>query len=214
MTKLPPALAWLAAAAALFLVALPLDPWAWANLNDPGAKGHEWHTLLKVLGELPIWLLLALGWRLVDQGAARHQAKVPGGGLVALSRAAFLFVASALGGVASEGLKLLIRRERPGLHDGEYVFRPFSEDLISTSGLGLPSGHTTLAFAALFTLAALWPRAAWLCLLLAVGTGLTRVLDGAHFLSDVALAAAVGYGASWLARLWLGRPVGPADAEA
>ncbi|MCH7493218.1 phosphatase PAP2 family protein [bacterium] len=205
MKSFPPVLAFLAAAAGLFLLALALDPWAWTSLTDPGAKSEEWNVFLRVLGELPIWLVLALAWRLMDRGAARHTAKVPGGGLLAVSRAAFLFVATLLAGAASEGLKLLLRRERPGLHDGAHVFRSFADNLWSTSGLGLPSGHTTLAFAAAFTLAALWPRAGPLFILLAAGTGLTRLLAGSHFLSDVALAATVGYGASWLARLWLGR---------
>jgi membrane-associated phospholipid phosphatase len=109
-------------------------------------------------------------------------------------------IAAALGGLAAELLKLLLRRERPEAHAGEYVFRSWSSHPLSTAGLALPSSHALVAFAAAAMLARLYPRASWLWFTLAAGCALTRVLARAHFLSDVTLAAIVG----WLvaAGLW------------
>jgi membrane-associated phospholipid phosphatase len=98
-----------------------------------------------------------------------------------------------------EILKILIRRLRPG-ETGEYVFRSFSERSFSSSGLGMPSSHAVIAFGAAAILSRLFPRAWPIWWLLGWGCALTRVLHGKHFLSDVMLAAIVG----WLiaALLW------------
>ena len=49
-------------------------------------------------------------------------------------------------------------------------------------------------------LARLYPRARWLWYALAAGCALTRVLARAHFLSDVTLAAIIGWAVAAL--LW------------
>ncbi len=111
------------------------------------------------------------------------------------------------GGVA-ELLKMLVRRERPGLHDGAYVFRAFSDRPFRTTDLGFPSGHAMVAFAAAAIIARLFPRAAPVAYLMAAACGLTRVLAQAHFASDVVGAAI----AAWVvvALIWrlVERPAG------
>ena len=73
---------------------------------------------------------------------------------------------------------------------GKPLFRrPFS----GMSGLTFPSGHTALAFAAFAALAAFFPRGRWWFLILACLVGLSRMLMGEHFLSDVIAGAGVGY---------------------
>jgi membrane-associated phospholipid phosphatase len=96
------------------------------------------------------------------------------------------------GGVA-EVLKLLFRRERPGLHDGASVFRAFSDRPFSTSALGMPSSHVMVAFAGAVVLARLFPRTAPVAYLLAAGCAATRVLAHAHFASDVVVGALAGW---------------------
>jgi membrane-associated phospholipid phosphatase len=87
---------------------------------------------------------------------------------------------------------MLLRRERPNLHDGTYYWRSFTDHPWSTGNIGLPSSHTMVAFAGAGMASYLFPRTwpAWM--LLAAGCAFTRVAAGAHFLSDVVLAAAAG----------------------
>jgi membrane-associated phospholipid phosphatase len=110
-----------------------------------------------------------------------------------------LFSPAVAGGVA-EVLKIVLRRERPGLHEGGYVFRPFADRLFDTRDLGLPSSHTMVAFGGAAILARLFPRTAPVAYLVAAGCGLSRVMAGAHFASDVMVGALAG----WLvgALLW------------
>jgi membrane-associated phospholipid phosphatase len=64
----------------------------------------------------------------------------------------------------------------------------------------MPSSHAVVAFGAAAMLSRLFPRARPVWWLLGWGCGLTRVLHGRHFFSDIVLAAIVG----WLiaALLW------------
>jgi len=80
------------------------------------------------------------------------------------------------------------------------VFRPWSDHPFSTAQLGLPSSEAAVAFAAAAALARLFPETGLLWYALAAGCALTRVASGAHFTSDVVLAAFVGYAVVWI--LW------------
>ncbi|MEY3701694.1 MAG: hypothetical protein RI891_986, partial [Gemmatimonadota bacterium] len=114
-----------------------------------------------------------------------------------------LFWGAAGSGIAAELLKLTLRRERPGPHDGLHVFRDLAERTFSSAGLALPSSHTMVAFGGAAMLARLYPRARWVGYALAAGCGISRVLHRAHFLSDVVLAAGMGWlVAALLARRW------------
>ena len=171
----------------LFLVALIglahlLDGPALA-VRTPGLTGADWHRTLRIAGFLPVWM--AIGGAL-----ALHQRRRDIGLSIVLS--------AGLSGLLAEIGKLLIRRGRPQELPG-YIFHPFPEDL-STAGLGLPSSHTAVAFGGAFLLAKHYPRTAPVVLLWAGGCGLTRMLDGAHFLSDVVVAA----GVAWLVARALG----------
>jgi undecaprenyl-diphosphatase len=64
--------------------------------------------------------------------------------------------------------------------------------------LSFPSGHTCLAFATATTLSILWPRGAWLFFLGAVLVGAERVLENAHYPSDVFAGAFLGIIAAWI----------------
>jgi membrane-associated phospholipid phosphatase len=64
--------------------------------------------------------------------------------------------------------------------------------------MGIPSSHAAVAFGGAFMLLRLFPGAGIIALLGATGCATTRILLGAHYLSDVLVAAALGLLASEL----------------
>ena len=172
-------------------VAHLLDPLAFRYLRVEDIYGADWGRFLRVLGFLPVWFVVGLGFVLEDGDRGRRVLRGRGGLLIA---------GATLGGIAAELLKMLFRRLRPG-ELGEYVFRPFTDRPFSTGGLGLPSSHALVAFGAAAVLSRLFPRSWWLWWALGWGCGLSRVAAGRHFLSDVAVAAVVG----WLVGAWVWR---------
>src|SRR5690606_5099200 len=95
--------------------------------------------------------------------------------------------------------KPIIARERPvgeeiALRPGFYHFRGLFDGFIHpTSGLGFPSSHAAVAFAGSLMLAVFLPRARTLLIILAACCGITRMLTGAHFASDVFAGALLGW---------------------
>jgi membrane-associated phospholipid phosphatase len=144
--------------------------------------------MLRVPGYFPFWALAGLA--LVLQDWTPRALQTLG---TAARRGLLLFWSTALGGLVAELLKIIIRRERPGPNDGDWVFRAWSDRPFSTAQLGLPSSEAAVAFAAAAMLARLFPQGRELWYALAFACALTRVVAGAHFLSDVVLAALVGY---------------------
>jgi membrane-associated phospholipid phosphatase len=175
-------------AAILILGASLADGWAFAHLSLPTVYEPGWGRLLRIVGYLPFWLLAGAAFYLSTSAPAGRR------------HAILLMAAPTLSGALSELLKLLVRRERPGLTAGTYVFRSFTDRPFSTAGLGMPSGDAVVAFAACAILARLWPRARGIWYGLAVGCALARVLSHAHFLSDVTVAALAGWAVADL--LW------------
>jgi membrane-associated phospholipid phosphatase len=166
---------------ALVALAFALDGWVFRHIIYRDVYGEDWGRLLRIMGFLPTWMAASAAMVLHEwHDRARRW------------RGTLITASAASGGIACEVLKLLLRRERPMAHDGEYVFRAFSERTFSTSGLAFPSSHTVVAFSAAAMLAHLFPRARVVWFALAAGCGLSRLLARAHFLSDVALAALVG----------------------
>ncbi len=170
-----------------------LDRFAFEFLRYPEVNSQDWGRLLRIMGFYPTWLVAALALGLHDKLQPFR-----------FRRAWLLFFAPGLSGLAGELLKILIRRLRPG-EAGEYVFRAFTERTFSSSGLGMPSSHAVVAFGAAAILSRLFPRAWPVWWALAAGCALTRVLHGKHFLSDVVLAAIVGWAVAAL--LWSRWPV-------
>lgn len=163
---------------AAIVVAHLLDGWAWVHLVQPGVYDNDFGRMLRVVGYLPVWLALGCAYWLQTRDRRR---------------ALLLSFTPALGGLVAEVLKLLLRRERPGLHDGEYAFRAFADQPFSTKALGLPSSHALVAFTGTWLLCRLYPKAWPVWLALGAGCALTRLQAHAHFLSDVVVAAVAGY---------------------
>jgi membrane-associated phospholipid phosphatase len=172
---------------ALFALAWVVDREVYQRVSLPTVYDKDWGRLLRIIGFLPTWLALAVGIALAEGEAPADRPR-------ARRRGWLLFWGAAGSGIAAELLKLTLRRERPGPHDGLHVFRDFAERTFSSAGLALPSSHTMVAFGGAAMLARLYPRARWVGYTLAAGCGISRVLHRAHFLSDVVLAA----GAGWL----------------
>jgi membrane-associated phospholipid phosphatase len=177
-------------ASAALVLAFLLDSWVYQNLRMADIYSHDWGRMLRVLGFLPLWMIAAIALWLQERPAAAR-------------RPLALFLSPAFGGLAAEVLKLILRRERPGAHNGEYYFRPVTERTFSTSGLALPSSHALVAFGAAAILSQLFPRAWIVWWALAWGCGLSRMAAGAHFFSDVMVAAIVGWIVGRLVGKWL-----------
>ena len=173
---------WLLTSVVAIAAAHLLDEFAWRSMRVPSVYDKDWGRLLRSMGFLPTWLLIALAWWLqVHEPAQRRRGTW------------LLVLAPTLGGGAAELLKLLVRRLRPDPEAFGYAFRSFAEAPLSNRGMGMPSSHTLVAFAGAFALARLFPRARWVFYALAAGCGLSRVMATAHYLSDTVVAACVAW---------------------
>lgn len=163
---------------------------ATAELAAMAAEGLErkaWYRFLWILGRAELWLVVAAAVLFADFGADRASSKR------GVRRAVFLTLCVAFSGGATEVAKLVFRRLRPDQTDGWYRFRPWSENFWSAENLGLPSSHAGVAFGAAFAMCWMWPRAAPVFIAAGVGCSLSRLLAGAHFLSDVLVGSAIAF---------------------
>lgn len=172
---------WLLLSMVAIVLAHLADSLAWRTLRLPDVYEKDWGRLLRSLGYLPTWGIVALAYWLDMRGR-------PNAGRTA----GYLIVSPTVGGIVAEAGKLLFRRLRPDAETFGYAFRPYSDHFWSNRGMGLPSSHTLVAFAGAAALAQRFPRARWVFYLLAGGCALTRVMANAHFLSDTVVAACLG----------------------
>src|SRR5262249_46863659 len=108
------------------------------------------------------------------------------------------------GGLAADGIKLLVARQRPlptdlsaselhtfvgwlPLWQRESLGQPYGHALQS-----FPSAHAATAAGLAVGLAVLYPRGRWLFVAFALLAGLQRIESRAHFTSDVLAGAALG----------------------
>ena len=168
------------------------DQWAYKHLYIDRVYDRDWAMALRAYGTFYVWLpvalILWLELRERDPLAAKKQAYL-------------LLGSPAVAGILCEVMKLLIRRERPDVDHGAWVFRDWSDHTFSSAGLATPSSHTMVAFGAATMLARMYPRARWVFYVLAWGCGATRMLSHAHYLSDVTFGALLGWAVGW--GLWM-----------
>jgi undecaprenyl-diphosphatase len=186
---------------ALVALAHVLDrPALFALLRERASlEQHDWYWLIRGVGDLRTWLVLALALVLLDPRPRRALA---------------LLLAPLAAGALAELAKLLIGRERPvdaGIvqNDGFYVWKPFLGAFSDSSNLGIPSSHAAVAFAGAAALALIAPRLAILTLPLAAACAWTRLAVGAHFLSDVVAGSLLGILMALAFRPMLRAPSGP-----
>lgn len=159
-------------------------------------KGRDWVQLLRSFGYVPTWCLIGAGVWLASErrGASRGgRERVSGRALGIMMPAAGL-----LGGASAELLKVIVRRHRPTfLLQGTYSF-DWIDGAYAGRGLGLASSHAAVAFGAAFVVWGYSRRPGYLAMAIAAGCALTRLMAGAHFATDVYVAALLGYGVARL----------------
>ncbi len=113
----------------------------------------------------------------------------------------YLFSSVAVSGLLTDAIKWLMGRWRPKvfLTEGFYGFGFFGTGYEQTS---FPSGHATTICSLAFVLSVLFPRFKWLWVTIALLVCLSRVVIGAHYLSDVVMGAYIGIFVSFLLRKW------------
>jgi membrane-associated phospholipid phosphatase len=163
------------------LVDLPVAAWADAH---PSGVSPELIALCRLAGYLPAWIVVGAAFLLIDR---------PGGWRAIWSRGGVLLTSVVCSGASAELLKIIVRRERPMPPFTGYVFRPWSVQTWSSSGLGWPSSHVAVAFGAVWALWYLHPRARAVWLLVGCGCAWSRLAFHDHFLSDVVGATFVAY---------------------
>ncbi|MCB9846042.1 MAG: phosphatase PAP2 family protein [Phycisphaeraceae bacterium] len=190
---------WIGTFGAVLVVSALLDSVVWLRFSEHNpAALHQieisgWYQTLRQAGYVPAWVAIALA---IDFAGLRRQkwGWRPSAPPVTLGVVVSILIA----GAAVEVLKPAIGRLRPEASGGEYVFAPLWTNPALTS-YSTPSSHAAIAFAGAFALARTFPGAAWLLIGIAVGCGVTRLIAGAHYLSDIVLAALVGWLASRVA---------------
>ena len=105
--------------------------------------------------------------------------------------ASFIFVGVGLPGLVANLLKRLFGRARPAqfIETGTFQFQQFLND---SSFQSFPSGHATTAMGTAFVIGFMAPRFFRLILLIAVMTGVSRVVVGMHYPTDVVAGFVLG----------------------
>ena len=154
-------------------------------------RGWQWPTLLSFMqlftwlgyGAIDIGVLLAIalaGWWQGKTDLRTHG--LWGAGTVAAA------------GVMDQMVKHVACRARPSAPGAGLFFAKFPCFPGRYAYASFPSGHATTAFAAAIVLGVMYPRQAGVFMGVAVVVGLSRVLLGAHFPSDVLAGAILGSG--------------------
>lgn len=198
-------------ALAIWLVLLVslLDRWIYLNLNSPAFLGmtkarlesRDWYQALRQVGYLPTWIVVAL--TLVAQGLAFQRVRRRHGNRfnvhAAIRPGLAVFLSAALSGLIAEIFKGVIRRQRPVPGTGEYAFEWFGQG-VQGLGRGFPSSHAAVAFGGAFLLAYAYPGTRPVVLAIAMGCAFTRILAGAHFATDILVAALLSYAVARMLR--------------
>lgn len=165
-----------------------------------GVQSHQWPLLVAVMRQVT-WL----GYGGLDIGILAALAAygwwVENSDLKLRGLAAGAMVAGA--GLLDQVVKNVACRARPSAPQAGDFFCNFPCFPASYSYASFPSGHATTAFATAFILAFWYPRLRGPFLGLAVLVGLSRVVLGAHFPSDVLLGAVLGSGVALAAHAYV-----------
>lgn len=169
----------------MLLLDRPVHDWL---AGHESARGVDWLEFLRVLGYLPLWVVVGVAVWLAD----RPSPLIPPRGSAAW-RGPLIVMSAGASGLIAEVLKFVVGRERPRITGGTYGFRPLVERFDPPS-LGFPSSHVAVACGGAIMLAMIWPRTWPVAAGIAVGCTWARISDGgAHFLTDAGGAAAIAY---------------------
>jgi len=175
---------WLAAIVCSAFLDRPVAQWV--HEHSPYTAHRLLFTILKLPGHAVFFTLPVAGLILVF-----HREHWRACALVLLS--------AAVGGLFYTVVKWTAGRSRPfkGVAPFDpFALHPFARGLRglihAEANLAFPSGHATLAFATAAALAHLLPRFRWAFYVIAGLAAVERVLEGAHYPSDVLAGAALG----------------------
>lgn len=165
-------------------------------------ESKAWYQILRQTGDVRTWLIVASAifahafWRAFGGNAPRIRL----GGIITIA------LAPMISGLVAEILRAVIGRERPlsisGDSAGEFqghVWRGAFAGIyhngqwFDSSNLGLPSSHAAVAMAGAIATARAFPGSGFVLVPIALGCGITRMLSGRHFSSDVFLGIIVGW---------------------
>ena len=200
---------WCAAFAAALSVDAPVARWVHDSGVAAAVKGRWWaDDVLKVPGAFWFTAAVVCGLWLARRIDGRQ--------------VVFALAAAAVAGL-NVVLKWVAGRTRPFKLPGVPVadqpqpltLRPFwhgARGLFDQHDLSFPSGHECTAFALAAAVAVVWRPGMWPLLACAALVGVERVLENAHYVSDV--FGAVGFAGAGTALAWavLGRWVRPGPA--
>jgi len=170
--------------------------------KDHFIESKAWYQILRQTGDVRTWLIVALAifahafWRAFGGNSPRIRI----GGILTIA------LAPIVTGLVAEILRAVIGRERPlsisGDSAGEFqghVWRGAFAGIyhngqwFDSSNLGLPSSHAAVAMAGAIATARAFPGSGFVLVPIALGCGITRMLSGRHFSSDVFLGIIVGW---------------------
>jgi membrane-associated phospholipid phosphatase len=169
----------------------------WLHVWEPGI--FVWINRLCAPVAAPVWTGLSLlgnGWGILGITAPM---------LVLAPRLMWAWICAAPFAITFARVgKVLLVSPRPAAEVDNAQMRIVGEVLHNVS---MPSGHTTTAFAVAagiyFALPPAYRKRHWWLLLLAAGTGLSRIAVGAHWPGDVAVGVSLGLLAGLLGNVLL-----------
>ena len=155
--------------------------------------GHQFFAHLTLLAEPQYAVIPALIWwlygRLYEDNKITFQGR-------------FAFICLSVTGLIVPVLKFIFRRARPSLYftdavAGFFIYEPFWN--FNAKYASFPSGHSVSSFVFLAVVSILFPNHRFWAGVLATLCAMSRIVLGAHYLSDVIAGTLFGY---WFAYLF------------
>ncbi len=184
---------WLAAVAAIEAIAIVwLDRPLATALREDGTALHPVFRAIDRLGlGYPYLILFGLAYAAMRWSAMLPPLRPWAAALRASARVpAFLFAAVAVSGLIVDLLKVAFGRTRPKLLFADGIY-DFSWIGLRADHWSFPSGHAATAAALMTALWCLWPRPIALYVAIAALVATSRVVIGAHYLSDTVMGGFV-----------------------
>jgi len=184
---------WLIALAAATIVDRPVAIWIRTSGIEQILHGKEWTQVVRLPGNYLGTVIVAAILLYVNN--------------LNPSDSVFILFSGAMSGM-NWLIKWLVGRTHPHRLTGPdtpypFQLRPLADGihgLIYQTNLSFPSGDMCLAAALATAVAVVKPKWAWLFFILAAVVGTERILENAHYVSDVFGAVGVGVGGTFFVR--------------